>query len=165
MTRPLTVCCVLMLSVGLFADDLNVQQDPRADLSGLSTFALRRVEIKSPRPELDNPLFAKKVVTTIRAALTARGLTETKATPELFVDVVLTGEDFSGIEPGTGRGTGPRSVRYTEGTLVIDLTRPGHTNPVWRGVYRDDEETGSELVRKLPEDAKKLIDRYPRRTK
>jgi hypothetical protein len=28
-------------------------------------------------------------------------------------------------------------------------------------VYRDDESTGSKLVQKLPEDAKKLLARYP----
>jgi hypothetical protein len=33
-------------------------------------------------------------------------------------------------------------------------------DPVWRGVYRDDEMTGSKLFRKLPEDARKLIAKY-----
>jgi hypothetical protein len=50
--------------------------------------------------------------------------------------------------------TRPRPLWFTQGTLVIDLIRPGETSPVWRGVYRDDEMTGSRLMRKLPEDAK-----------
>jgi hypothetical protein len=45
---------------------------------------------------------------------------------------------------------------------VIDMKRPGDRDPVWRGVYRDDEQTGSKLVQKLPNDAKKLIERYPK---
>ena len=73
--------------------------------------------------------------------------------------------DFSTGVPTPARGIGPQPVRFTEGTLVIDLVRPGGPNPVWRGVYRDEESTGSKLMLKLPEDAKKLIDRYPRRNR
>ena len=47
----------------------------------------------------------------------------------------------------------------------IDLSRPNDTIPVWRGTYRDDENTGSKLMLKLPEDAKKLLARYPQRSK
>jgi len=56
-------------------------------------------------------------------------------------------------------------VRATIGTLVIDLKKPGDTTPVWRGVYRDDDSTRSKLVQKLPEDARKLIERFPKVTK
>jgi hypothetical protein len=45
---------------------------------------------------------------------------------------------------------------------VIDIfTRDGPA-PIWRGVYQDDERTGSKLVNKLPEDARKLLAKYPR---
>lgn len=155
---------VLLSSVPVAGDDLAVQRDPRADFLVFRTFALRDGRVSSPRPELDNPLFVKKLGRTIRAALTARGLQETTDRADLLVDYIVTGEDFSMGLP-TARGVGPRPVRFTEGTLVIDLTRPGDANPVWRGVYRDDENTGSTLVQKLPEDARKLIARYPRRSK
>jgi hypothetical protein len=79
------------------------------------------------------------------------------------VDYRLTGEDVSTSRRGFARGMGPQPFRFTQGTLVIDLTRPGETSPVWRGVYRDDEMTGSRLMQKLPEDAKKLIAKYPTR--
>ncbi len=165
-TRPASACVALLLSVAVVsADDLSVQVDPKADFSVLATFAMRDGKIDSPRPELDNPLFAKKLVTTIRAALTAKGLKETAARPDLFVDYRLSGEDISIGVRGAFRGQGPQPLRSTEGTLVIDLTRPGDQAPVWRGVYRDDESTGSKLMQKLPEDAKKLIARYPPRSK
>jgi hypothetical protein len=155
---------LLLISARVSGDDLSVQVDPGANLAAFSTFALGDGKVHSPRPELDNPLFVKKLGQTIRAALMARGLEETTGRPDLLVEYVVTGEDFSMSAPALVRGMGPRSVRFTEGTLVIDIFRPGQTQPIWRGVYRDDEQTGSRLVRKLPEDARKLIDRYPRRT-
>ena len=154
---------VVVTSVSVAADDMSVQADPRVNLSLFRTFALRTAEINSDRPELDNPLFVKKLGNTIRMALTARGLNEVADRPDLFVDYRLTGEDVSTSTRGFARGMGPRPLRFTQGTLVIDLTKPGEARAVWRGVYRDDEMTGSRLMRKLPEDAKKLIARYPSR--
>lgn len=162
--------CALLCSALLYADALSVDFDPHADFSVFKTFALRETTVDSPRPELDNSLFVKKLATTVRAALGAKGLTETTTRPDLLIDVRLTGEDFSMSQRGTpmpagpGRRTvssGPRPLRFTEGTLVIDMTKPGEATPVWRGVYRDDERTGSKLVEKLPTDAKKLLARYP----
>jgi hypothetical protein len=160
-----TLLVVASCAVPVAGDDLSIQVDPRADFSTFRTFALRNGKINSPRPELDNPLFVKKLGTTIRTALVAKGLKETTTSPDLLVDYTLTGEDISIGMPTPARGVGPRPVRFTEGTLVIDITKAGDTNPVWRGIYRDDESTGSKLMQKLPEDAKKLIARYPRRTK
>jgi hypothetical protein len=165
--RRLAAACVgLVLSaVCLAADDLSVQVDPSANFAVFKTFVMRGGKVDSPRPELDNSLFVKKLRTTIRAALTARGLTETTVRPDLLVDFAVSGEDISLGVRSPLRGVGPQPVRYTQGTLAIDLTRPGGSDPVWHGVYRDDEDTGSKLVQKLPEDAKKLIDKYPRRAK
>jgi hypothetical protein len=156
---------VVLGAVCVAADDLSVQVDPSANFAVFKTFAMRGSKVDSPRPELDNRLFVKKLSTTIRAALTARGLTETAAGPDLLVDFAIAGEDFNLGVRSPLRGVGPQPVRYTQGTLVIDLTRPGGSDPVWHGVYRDDEDTGSKLVQKLPEDAKKLVDKYPRRAR
>jgi len=165
--RPLVACLAALLlgAAVVAADDLSVIVDPKTDFSAFKTFALRDQKIGSPRPELNNSLFAKKLSTTIRAALVERGLKEDARNPDMMVDYVLTGEDFSLSARGLVRGAGPRPVQYTEGTLVIDLSRPNDTIPVWRGTYRDDENTGSKLMLKLPEDAKKLLARYPQRSK
>jgi hypothetical protein len=168
------VCvCALLSPALLVADEMSVNFDPAVDFSQFKTFAVRMATIQSARPELDNPLFKKMLERAIESALAANGLTETGSSPGLFVDYRITNEDISSSRPGTpllvgpgGRGragvsTGPQPVRFTEGTLVIDLSRPGDATPIWRGVYRDDESTGSKLVQKLPEDAKKLLARYP----
>ena len=147
-------------SVWLSADDLSVVVDPKADFSTFKTFAVRAGRIESNRPEIDNALFAKRLTKTIRIALTAKGLKEVTGRPDLFVDYSIASEDVNTTQRGGGRGIGPQPLRFTVGMLVIDMTRPGGTAPVWRGVYRDDEMTGSKLFQKLPEDAKKLIAKY-----
>ena len=147
-------------TVWLSADDLSVVVDPKADFSTFKTFTVRVGKIESSRPEIDNALFAKRLTKTIRAALTAKGLKEVNGQPDLFVDYSIASEDINTTQRGGGRGIGPQPLRFTVGMLVIDMTRPGEKNPVWRGVYRDDERTGSKLSQKLPEDAGKLIARY-----
>ena len=62
-------------------------------------------------------------------------------------------------------GTGLQSERYTEGTLVIELTTREPNALVWRGLYRDEERNGSKLSQKLPGDAKKLLSSYPPKKK
>ena len=162
MTRRLACLSLLLLIASpVVADDMAVQVDPRADLSRFRTFAIRTPKVNSQRPELDNPLMVKRLSRTIRGALVARGLQEAPTAPDLVVDYTLTSEDVALGMPTAVRGLGPRPERYTEGTLVIDLIRPGETSPVWRGPYRDDERTGSRLVPKLPDDARKRMGRYP----
>lgn len=157
---------LVVASASLSVDDLSVVVDPAVKLAAFRTFSLRNAKIDSPRPELDNPLFVKKLRATIRAALIERGLTETAGPADVFVDFMIAGEDFAVGVPTPGlRGVGPQPVRFTEGTLVIDLVRPSDSNPAWRGVYRDDEPTGSKLMQKLPDDAKKLVSRLPRFSK
>ena len=162
MKRVLAALCMsLMLgSLPLSADDLNVVVDPKADFSKFRTFAIRVGKIESARPEIDNPLFAKRLAKTIRTTLTAKGLKEVPGRPDLVVDYSIASEDVQTTRPGGGRGIGPQPLRFTVGMLVIDMTRPGDQTPVWRGVYRDDEMTGSKLMQKLPDDAKKLIAKY-----
>ena len=168
---PAFAAIALAGSVLLRADEMSINFDPKVDFSVFKTFLVREKTIKSPRPELDNRLFTKMLERTIESVLGAKGLTETEDLPGLFVDVRITGEDVSTTRRGNAIpipgqrsvSSGPQSVRFTEATLVIDLVRPGDPVPIWRGVYRDDESTGSKLVQKLPEDAKKLLAKYPPR--
>jgi len=162
------VSVLLGLAVVLVADESSVQADPTIDFSVLRTFSFRVQQVQSRREELDNPLFLKKLATAIRHGLSAKGLTETRERPDLLVDFTITGADFGDADRRLVRGIrgGPvavrRPIRIAEGTLVIDIFRRADTDPIWRGVYRDDERTGSKLTRKLPEDATQLIAKYPK---
>lgn len=159
------------LTVVILADESSVQADPTVDFSALRTFSFRVQQVQSRREELDNPLFLKKLAAAIRRGLISRGLTEIRDRPDLLVDFTITGEDFGDAERRLVRGIrgGPvairQPIRIAEGTLVIDVFKRDDTDPIWRGVYRDDERTGSKLTRKLPEDATQLIAKYPKADK
>jgi len=159
-----TALALVASSTWLSADDLRIVVDPKADFSAFRTFAIGVTRTDSARPEIDNTLFEKKLTRTIRAALESRGLKHVQDRPDLVVDYAVTSEDVNTTQRGGGRGIGPQPLRFTVGTLVIDMRTPGAQAPVWRGVYRDDEKTGSKLVQKLPDDAKKLIAKYPKRS-
>ena len=159
---------LLGLTGVILADESSVQADPTTDFSVLRTFSFRVQQVQSRREELDNPLFLKKLAAAIRGGLIARGLTETRDRPDVLVDFTITGEDFGDAERRLVRGIrgGPiairQPIRIAEGTLVIDVFRRDDADPIWRGVYRDDERTGSKLTVKLPQDAKQLISKYPK---
>ena len=159
---------LLGLTGVILADESSVQADPTTDFSVLRTFSFRVQQVRSRREELDNPLFLKKLAAAIRGGLIARGLTETRDRSDLLVDFTITGEDFGDAQRYMVRGLrgGPvairRPIRIAEGTLIIDIFRRDDADPIWRGVYRDDERTGSKLTQKLPQDAKQLIAKYPK---
>jgi len=168
-SRLLALVGVLLgLTAVVLADESSVQADPTIDFSVLRTFSFRVQQVQSRREELYNPLFLKKLALAIRRGLIAKGLTETRDRPDLLVDFTVTGEDFGDAQRRLVRGIrgGPvairQPIRIAEGTLVIDVFKRDDTDPIWRGVYRDDERTGSKLTLKLPEDAKQLISKYPK---
>ena len=163
------LCALVATTVMVVADESSVQSDPTADFSALRTFAIRAQQVASRREELDNPIFLKKLAAAIRTSLVAKGLTERTDQPDVVVDFTVTGEEFADVERRLIRGIrgGPvrvsRPIRISEGTLVIDIYRRQEAEPIWRGVYRDDERTGSKLTSRLPEDAKRLLAKYPKR--
>ena len=167
--RLLALVGVLLgLTAVILADESSVQADPTTDFSVLRTFSFRAQQVQSRREELDNPLFLKKLAAAIRRGLIAKGLTEARDRPDLLVDFTITGEDFGDAERRLVRGIrgGPvairQPIRIAEGTLVIDVFKRDDSAPIWRGVYRDDERTGSKLTYKLPQDAMQLIAKYPK---
>src|SRR5262249_19661056 len=146
LTAILTGLCVCTV---LYADEHNVDFDPHTDFSIFKTFALHEAKVNSPRPELNNPLVARKIGDTIRAELIAKGLKETPASPDLLVDYGITGEEYA-----AQRG-GPPS--FNRAILVIDLVKRDSKTLVWRAVYSDDEKTAGKLAQTLPGDAKKSL--------
>jgi short subunit dehydrogenase-like uncharacterized protein len=163
LTRAFVLSTVVVAgaATALRADDLSVTMAPGVDISAFKTFAIRSGTIDSRRPELDNRLFTQTLIRAIRAALDAQGFKEATQA-DLTVTFTLKGEDFAVGDRPPARGLGPQPRRFTEGTLVIDVSKTGDADPIWRGTYRDDESTGSKLVQKLPDDARKLIDRLPK---
>jgi hypothetical protein len=179
--RSAAILAVLaVLSGPLLAADYIVDFDRQVDFSSHKTFAFRRSQIQSERPELNSELVRDQVTAAVRAALLARGLRETSDGADLFVDWTAVGQRFGINEwrnaipldnvPG-GRGLPPNSPwrnlpeAFVEGMLAIDLTARSSDLLVWRGVYRNREKGSAKLAHQLPTYATKLLAGYPVRGK
>jgi len=175
------VFALLLLGSNAFrADDHNVDLDKSVDYSKLKTFMIRPGKVDSGRQELNNSLVLKKLTDAIRAALLSKGLTEVTTLPGVVVEFSVSGVDYNigggGIARPIGAslgnpgprgsrgpdGTGERGpVDFSIGTLVIDVNATQPARLIWRGVYHDNEDNSAKLGQKLPEDAKKLLSKYP----
>lgn len=171
MTR-LTIAMLLAGAAVTRADDRSITFDKSVDFSTLKTFAVHDVRVTSSRPELDNALFAMQIRDGIRAALSAKGLSETAARPQLVVESTVTGIDYSVGPAGRANPIAPgraapsfAPVSFTEGTLVIDLKAGDSGKLVWHGVYRRPKDKAAKLAEKLPGDAKKLLSEFPPKKK
>jgi len=159
----------LYFSIPLLADNHDIEFDNQVDFSKFKTFTIREGQITSKQPELNSTLVRKKIEEAVRSQLKSKHLEETDNRPDLFVTYRLGatgGRKVQAFPVGPrGLGTRRRTVRFTEGTLVIDLRDGGSRSLVWRGVYRDDESTAAKISEKLPEDVKKLFSEYPPKKK
>ena len=91
----LTLFAVTLCSGVMFADEHSIVFDDHTDFSKLKTFAIRDGKCDSTRPELNNPLYLKKLAEAIRAALAAKGMKETADQPDIFVDYRIVGTEVS----------------------------------------------------------------------
>ena len=69
----------------LLADERSVDADPDVDFSRFRTFAIRRGNINSRKPELNSPLVRHRIEGAIRSELTAKRLSEDESRPDLVV--------------------------------------------------------------------------------
>ena len=168
--KPLTLMLALFLiAPGLFADDRDIDYDHQTDFLKFKTFVLREGELNSKTPTLQSPLVRKKIDEAIRAQLTAKGLREVQSQADLVVTYRFS--SFRGTAAWSfpagrrGRRTRVERIKFTEGTLAVDLTSREQSSLVWRGVYRDDESDPSKISEKLPNDIKKLFSDYPPKKK
>ena len=163
---------MLVLSVGLLADDHTVLFDEDIDFAAFKTFSLGEARMTSDRPELNFPAVMATLTDRIRTTLAGKGLKELPDRGDLTVQLRVTGVDFSigpfgrpnAIRPG-GRGGRGGTVDFTEATLVLDLLTGDPATLVWRGVYHDSENDARKLAEALPGDAATLLGQYPPRKK
>jgi hypothetical protein len=149
---------VILAGVALTAADVTVTVSPHVDFSAFSSFAIHDTTVNSSRPEFDNALFVKKLSAIVRKALRSHGLREVSSQPDLVVDYVLTSEE---LDSGASRPRRP--MRLTGTTLVVDIRAANESDPVWRGVYRDQDERALKLVQRAWTSASKMLSRFPRR--
>ena len=159
MARRLAAASVIVLvgTICLAAADLTVSVSPRTDYATFRTFEVRSTLVNSARPEFDNPLVVKKLTATLRAALMSRGLHEANSRPDLVVDYVLTNEELN-----TAASRPRHPLRLFGVTFVVDIRAAGNPDPIWHGVFRDEDQDGSILVPRLLKGATKLVAKYPK---
>jgi len=174
--RAFTIAASLMVSSTIvLADQHSINFDEKIDFSKIKTFSVREGKSDNDWPEINNPLFLKRLGETVRSELKARGLKESLDRPDVVVDFRVGGSKVNIVERnpairipgqrGLASGAGPQSVRYPQGTLIIDVTARDSNLLIWQAHYRDDEDNATQLSRKLPQDAKNLLSQYPPRRK
>jgi len=170
------VLAATLASGAALADSGTIDFESSVDFKAIRTFALREGSIRSLKPEVDNRLFRQRMNDSIRAVLAKKGLKEVATQPDVVVTFHFSDADVSQVDrlpatripdaPGMRGfvipGSGPRQVLYTEGSLVIDMYDASDTL-IWRGTYRDREQSGPRLSRNLSEDARRLLSRFPPR--
>lgn len=168
----LAVVAVTAAAVG--ADDYVVLVDDEVEFSTLRTFTVREASTTSRHPALDSPVLRSQLRDAARKALADRGLSESATRPALVVECSLRGVDFAIDRMGRpveqrGRGArrqpNPNQRRFTEGTLVIDVTRADTRELVWRGVYHDTDDEPADVAAAMPRHATMLLSRFPKQRK
>ncbi len=161
--------CLLFAVAIASAQKVTVEFDESKDFSQYKTFMIRDGQLHSKNPSLNNDLVRKKIDAEIRRRLAAKGLIETTGQPDLNVRYSLGSANRREVDtyPAGWRGLGRRrvSIRYTEGTLVLDLRDPKSRELVWRAVAVEDKSDPSKLVDRLDDMVRKAIDKYPPKKK
>ena len=165
--RILVLVMLLVMLVGtVAADERQVDFDQQTDFSQYKTFMIGAGRITTNKPELKTPIVKERMESAIRSQLQQKGLREVSSQPDLIVNYSLGAANRAEAQTWIGPRGRRRFAgvnRFTEGTLIIDLRdRPGR-QLVWRGIYRDDESDAAKVSRKLPDDIRKLFDKYPKK--
>ena len=151
------------------AQKVTVEFDPTFEFTSLKTFRLVNGQINTKNPSLNNDIVRKKIADDIRQRLAAKGLTESSAGADLNVRFSLGAANRREVDtyPAGWRGWGTRrvAVRYTEGTLVIDLRDPRRQELVWRAIAVAENRDPTKIQSKLDDMVKKAFDKYPPKKK
>ena len=169
------VALTALLASPAWAAKPQIQWDEAYDFSTIKTFQW------DPNPESSlekrNPFMHSRVVAAIEYELTASGLTEVQANPDVFVTYHTSSESkvrldsdsygygFGGYGTvgwgryGYGYGVaGPvttttRVTEYEEGTLVVDIWAAASKQLIWRGtasrVFSEDVDKAEDQVVKI----------------
>jgi hypothetical protein len=179
MRTALILVLLAVCSLIVVADEQTINSDDTVDFSAIKTFAIRETKSASQKHEFNNRLFMKKISGIIRADLVKKGMKESSTNPDIFVDFNISTRDYSTVERQPGfrvpdtpgnrgfvvEGTGPQHRLFNEATVAVDVTLRSKNALVWRGTYRDEEDSSSKLARTVPGDVSKLLSEYPPKPK
>jgi hypothetical protein len=164
-----------LLVIGLFlapgvalAQKIDVDWDHGTDFSQFKTYAY----VKGT--PVENPLMDERVLKAIEAQMAAKGFTEAKENPDIYITYhashqeqkTYTTDNFGygyGMRWGGGMGTSTtRAYTYEKGTLVVDMYDAKEKKLRFRGsateTISDKPEKNAEKINKMME---KLFKKYP----
>jgi hypothetical protein len=182
-----TIALAALAAAPAFAAKPQIQWDEAYDFSTIKTFQW------DPNPDSQlqttNPFMHSRVVAAIEYELTASGLTEVQANPDVYVTYHTSTETQVRLESdsygygfggygGAGWGhygygyAGPvstttRVVEYDEGTLVVDIWAAATKQLIWRGtatrVFSEKPDKAEaqvvEIIENMAKQSKKLRER------
>jgi hypothetical protein len=179
----LVVPLVLLAACGTV--HVETAADPAADFHKFHTF-----QFKAPRRQFQSGELSgvnqQRVRDGIRKELERRGLSLADQ-PDLFVSFYLrvqaktfdlenptaggdsvsgTMADYFGFAYRSGQSLNQQgSIRYQEGSLVVDMVEPGTTNLAWRGIATGvlyTNRTDEQVERRIQEAVHSIFGRFPR---
>ena len=175
-----TAAAILVL--GCSGLQVSQDYDPKADFSGLGTFAWKSED--QPRTgdiRVDNPLLDARIRAAVERALTDRGFRKVAGgAPDFAVSYAFQirrkidservrtsigfGSGGGGSFGGVGVSTGGGVSEYDEGMLVIDLTKPDDSHLLWRGTgtRRISQRSNPEqITAEVDETVDKILSQFP----
>jgi hypothetical protein len=174
-THFVAAALTALLAMPAYAAKPQIQWDEAFDFSAVKTFQW----VTQPEGTLEqqNPFMHSRVIAAIEYELTAAGLTQVQANPDVFVTYHTATEEKVRLESDSygygfgGYGTvgwgrygygygyaGPvstttRVVEYDEGTLVVDIYTASTKQLIWRGtatrVFSENMEKAEQQVVKI----------------
>jgi hypothetical protein len=169
---------------------VNSDYDPAVDFTSLKTWSWVEDEThaKEGASVAGNQLLSNRVTAAVERSLTARGYRQAQGSPDFRVAFTFGAQEKLDVRssPSTGAyyGGGYRGRRggmytgwggstvdvkqYTEGTLIIDILRPGGEQLVWRGTGTTrirEEKDPEKRTQKVNDAVEKILAQFPPKKK
>ena len=189
--RAASLLCTAAVSALLFACstlEVTTDYDPAAVFEGMKRYAwLPEPQKKTGDPRIDdNTLLDKRIRRAVDDVLALKGYTQSEANPDFLVGYhvsldrrrsVQVLNDYYGYGPGWGYRYGsayrpmgyvgpPEAYvyEYDEGTLILDIVKPGNRELMWRGAASDEvhfQKTPEEHEAQIREAVEAMLERFP----
>lgn len=187
-SRVLLMIALSVVAVPLIAAKTSVQRDPAFDFSTLTTWAwnpvdpgqVKMVTTADAKAEPVERKYEPVLLAAVEERLAARGYTRVPAdaasftvTYHILITIGMSAQEMGQFLP-TNATWGlqlftpqTQSVEiYPQGTLALDMARPGRDGLIWRGFAEariEQENTEPKRAARLKSIVKELVDKFPRK--
>lgn len=180
--------CLAIAGVLLLGSCAVTDMSSDVDFNQYKTFGWGKAQINVNSPAYKSGLISSKIRKATKDEFEKHGLTYTKNKPDLLVSyqtftqdkeqvsagyyggrypMMFPGMWYGGWGPMWGYPYGPYGAygapmyRYTEGTLIIDITDAKTNELVWRGLVKGNVSDLSSLQKSISKGVKAIVKKYP----